>query len=343
MIKNLFFIKKIILVAALGLIMAGCATHPPVTIETQEAELKQLCDTYKVAMQWDSTTQVIALSKNGATAMALVGSNMVVIGDEKIALSGPVRRSHSRLLVPADFKRKVIDRLGARPGFAIAKFREIIIDAGHGGKDPGARGRSGLKEKTVVLDIAKRLKKNLEEEGIKVIMTRGRDEFISLKERTEIACRSKADLFISVHANSSRNRGVQGVEVYYLRDLGLTEKRDPNLKDNRRIKFRHFNMTNSSSALEGILTDMMESYKQSESRRLSFYLSKKTPSGMRAESRGSKSAGFFVLRNTLIPAILVEVGFLSNSHEEKLLNTGLYRQKVADSIAKGILDYAGTE
>lgn len=324
--------------------LGGCSTTPrPVAVELRENHLKELCTQFNLQMTWDSVTEVVTLEKNGMKARALVGSEVVVLGDEKISLSSPLKRSKSEIIVPGDFKRKVIDRLNERPGYAIKRFKEIMIDAGHGGKDPGAISRSGIKEKTIVLDIAERLKHNLEDQGVKVDLTRDKDEFISLKGRTELACRSNADLFVSIHANSSRNKNVDGVEVYYLRDLDVKEKRDPELKDNYRIKYRELNMAKGSPKLEKIVTDMMYTHKQAESKRLADFLSEKSTNLIDATDRGSKEAGFFVLRNTLIPAILVEVGFVTNVQEGKKLKTALYRQKIADGIAKSILDYENQE
>ncbi len=328
---------------AAGILLSGCARMPSRGMEALPTSLSEICKANSVSLQFDSVTQVVTLNKNNVTAKVLVGSDVVLIDSEKILLSGPVRRMKEGLFVPPDFGRKVMERFGARDDFAIKKFREIVIDPGHGGKDPGARGRSGLDEKIVVLDIAKRLKRSLEDKGINVIMTRNSDEFLSLKQRTEIACRSKADLFISIHANSSRAKNAEGFEVYFLRELDSKEKKNDELKDNQRIKFRNLAMSRSAPAVENIVWDMMYSYKQGESRRLAEYLMLRTPNSLDAANRGSKSCAFFVLRNTLIPAILVEVGFVSNVKEERLLKTGTYRERIANSLAKHILDYANKD
>ena len=216
----------------------------------------------------------------------------------------------------------------------------MIIDAGHGGKDPGAISRTGLKEKNIVLDIAQRLKKGLEEKGMKVIMTRDRDEFIPLEERAQIANKSKADLFISIHANSSRAKSVHGIEVYYLRNLDNVTRRDVQLGTNYKEMFSHFTMRQNEPTLERILLDMMYAHKQSESKKLARYLTKNTADTVNSMDRGSKSSAFFVLKNTLIPAVLAEVGFLSNKSEENLLATAGYRQEIADGLAKSIIAYA---
>ncbi len=324
----------------LSLIMiAGCAPLPPKPTE-EEADLQELCTRYGIQWQWDSVSQMVTLSKEFSRARALVGSNVVILDNEKILLSQPLRRVRGTIIVPIDFKRKVIESLAREVYPLVTKFKEVVIDAGHGGKDPGTIGRSGLQEKTVVLDIAKSLKRNLEQKGIKVIMTRDRDDFISLEKRTEIASRSRANLFVSIHANASPHKSAKGLEIFYLRDLGSREKNDPQIKENRKYLFERYTMQKNSPVLENILLDMLYTYKRAESERLARYLTQKTSGQMKARNRGSKSSGFFVLRNTLVPAVLIEVGFLSNPQEEKLLKTQWYRQKIADSLAESILKYA---
>ena len=321
------------------IVIAGCAPLPPKPTE-EEADLQELCARYDIQWQWDSVSQVVTLSKGSSKARALMGSPVAVLDNENILLSQPLRRERGMIIVPLDFKRKVIEPLSREAYPSAVKFKEVVIDAGHGGKDPGTIGRSGLKEKTVVLDIAKFLKRNLEQKGIKVVMTRTHDDFISLEKRTEVASRSGAGLFVSIHANASPHRSAKGLEIFYLRELDRDEKNDPQIKENRRSLFQRYAMQRNSMVLDNILSDMLYTYKRAESERLARYLTQKTSSKMKARNRGSKSSGFFVLRNTLVPAILIEVGFLSNPQEEKLLKTKWYRQKIADSLTESILGYA---
>lgn len=220
------------------------------------------------------------------------------------------------------------------------QVREIIIDAGHGGKDPGAIGRFGEQEKKIVLDISMRLKKILQNKGIKVKMTRARDEFISLQKRTEIASRSKADLFVSVHANSSPVRSVHGLEVYTAKYLGFKERNAEQRKTNQRLMFNHLSMKRGASGVEKIVSDMLYVHKQAKAETLAKQLAKKTAKRIKTKNRGKKESQFYVVKNTLIPAILIEVGFLSNPKESKLLQTSTYRQRVARGIAESILEYA---
>lgn len=330
----------------LSLMTGGCATVSvqPVISTHKEITLKDICAQNNVYWQWDYVSQVATLEYKGVTAKVLVGSTLVLVGKDRVTLSAPVRMTQSTVVVPLDFQSKVISRLRQssiqQKGYGLPKIRKIIIDAGHGGKDPGAIGRSGVQEKKIVLDISKRLKKILLNRGYKVKMTREKDEFISLAKRTEITSKSVADLFVSIHANSSPVRGVHGLEVYTADYLSFKERNEDQRKKNQNLMFRRLSMKRNDSSIKNIISDMLYVHKQRESKILAKHLAKKTTRLIKTKNRGEKKSRFYVLRNTLIPAILVEVGFLTNPKEVKLLQTGSYRQKIANGLAKSIIDYA---
>jgi len=330
--------EKLILPVIFLFFLGGCATAPKKSPKAT-VTLKELCEQNNIQWHWDSVSQVVTLNYRDVIAKVLVGSNLVMMDKESISLSGSVKVHKGGILVPADFETKVIEQLIKEVSYVIKKFREIVVDAGHGGKDPGAIGKGGLREKEVVLDIAKGLTENLEKAGMKVIMTRTKDEFISLEDRTKIASASNADLFVSVHANSSRSRSAHGLEVFYLRELDYSKKQDEIFQKNFEERLTKFSMDKDSAALKDILMDMMTQYKKGESKHLAEHVSASAPERINAKNRGIKSSGFFVLRNTLIPAILVEVGFLTNADEEALLRDSAYRKKVAEGLTKSVLDY----
>lgn len=332
--------SHIIWFLSLGIFLSGCAAPSARRIVPQDIILQDLCQRYNVNWDWDSVSQVVTLSRRGLKAKAMVGSDLVIVGEEKINLSVPLKRKKGVVIVPSDFKRKIIDRLTEKTEYPLGKFRAIMIDPGHGGKDPGAIGHSGLKEKIVVLDIAQRLKRNLEAKGFKVSMTRDSDEFISLDDRVRMANGSGTDIFVSIHANASRARSIQGFEIYFLKNLDHAALREIHAATNYQDALNRFAVKQSSSTVGQIVLDMMYVHKQSESRRLARYLAKNTTDTINSVDRGTKPSGFFVLKNTLIPAILIEVGFLSNKTEEGLLRTSDYRQQLADGLAKSILQYA---
>lgn len=215
----------------------------------------------------------------------------------------------------------------------------IVVDAGHGGKDPGAVGYGKLYEKNVVLPMAKYLAESLRKKmGVKVLLTRPDDRFIELRERTRYANRVGADLFVSLHMNASTNKRVNGVETYFL-----------NLSKNKQavaVAARENGTTMEEvSNLEAILFDLMANAKINESSRLAAEIQQALIAGLRRHYKpvkdlGVKQGPFHVLLGATMPSVLVEGGFVSNSTEAKRMKTKKYQQRVADSIAAGIVAYA---
>jgi N-acetylmuramoyl-L-alanine amidase len=221
-------------------------------------------------------------------------------------------------------------------------IKTIVIDPGHGGKDPGAIGQNGLKEKDVVLKVGKRLGEILKKRfGVKIIYTRQTDVFIPLNERTEIANSKNSDLFISVHANANRKRSAKGIETYILNWT--------NDDESIRVAARENNvsidkMKSIRGKLQIILDDLTRSYKKSESVRLARNVQDAMINTVKSSYRntidlGVKQALFYVLVGAEMPSILVEISFISNSEEERLLANGSYRNKLAEGIADGVADF----
>jgi len=332
------FLKTVTLL--IGLVyLGGCATVPRPDI-TSYIPLKHICENYGIDWSFDSVSQVITMNKGGVEAKALVGSETVIVNGRQVSLSSPVARRDNLIVVPPDFNARVVSDFVAAKPVVSNKYRKIIIDPGHGGKDPGATGYSGTREKDVVLDIARRLRDDLQRNGFKVQMTRSSDNFISLEKRTEIASRSGADLFISIHANASASRNARGIEIYTLRHLSYQEKNEPQRQRNYWLMYDTLNMDKNDAAVKGIVEDMMFTHKVPEAVALADYIRHDLSAATSTEDRGMKKAGFFVLRNTLIPAILIETGFLTNPQEERLLQSSAYRQKIADGVAESILRYS---
>jgi N-acetylmuramoyl-L-alanine amidase len=338
-------VKRFALFLVLILAITGCQPRPYVTPTVGGIPLQDVCARYNVSWTWDGVTQVVILEYKGSKAKAMVGSNTILLGKEKIALSAPLRRSNSTIFVPEDFEAKVLAPFGAVPGvpeittdWSKLRAHTVVIDPGHGGKDPGAQG-SNLREKEVVLDIAKRLKPLLEEAGFKVIMTRDTDEFISLQERTEIASKTNADIFLSVHANSNPVKKTEGMETYYVKSANKRDLDEEQRQKNEKIFLRALG-AKDSPAMRDIVGDMMYHFKVSESARLARLIVERGTKHSDTPNRGARTCRFFVVRNTLIPAVLVEVGYLTNRREEKRLSSSAYRQKVAEAIAHSVIGYA---
>ncbi len=219
------------------------------------------------------------------------------------------------------------------------KLKTIVLDPGHGGKDSGAVGKGGLKEKRVTLDIALRLRDVLEQDGYKVVMTRNDDRFISLPRRAQIANEADADMFVSIHANASRQRSSSGFEVFYLSDATDDHARALEAAENDSLPLETEEAVSSDT--EVIVWDLLNTAFRAESRELAGSVCR----GLKAvrvpsEDRGVKSARFAVLKGSRMPAILVEVGFVTNPSESGWLNLPDYRQRLADGIKQGIGGYA---
>jgi N-acetylmuramoyl-L-alanine amidase len=234
---------------------------------------------------------------------------------------------------------------GRLPPSALAKqlalgVSRIIIDPGHGGKDYGAPGYlKGVHEKDVVLKISRRLAKKIRKElGYEVYLTRNSDRFLTLEERTAIANTKNADLFISIHTNSHRDRRAYGIETYF---LNLATDDDAI----RVAAMENATSTKNISDLQTILSDLMQNAKINESSRLAGYVQSSTVGHLkrkrwsRIKDKGVKQAPFYVLLGAQMPSILVETGFLSNSRECKRLVTAKYQERLCEGIIQGIKTY----
>lgn len=216
--------------------------------------------------------------------------------------------------------------------------KQVAIDAGHGGKDPGAIGPTGLREKDVVLKISKKVASRLEKDlGCQTILTRNGDRFLPLTQRTAIANAKKADLFVSIHANAAPNRNTSGVETYFLNFALDKEAMSVAARENA-------TSTKSIGDLKNILNDIMKNTKVDESSRLAGYVQREVVKNLRkkysdVKSKGVKQAPFFVLIGAGMPSVLVEVSFISNKKEEERLKSDRYLDHVAEGIVNGIKSY----
>jgi len=216
------------------------------------------------------------------------------------------------------------------------KINTIVIDPGHGGKDPGAT-YSGLREKDIVLDVSKELYRLLKKDAphLKVYMTRNRDVFIPLESRTAFANRKKADVFISIHVNAAPNRRARGVETYVLNVTNDKKALEVAALENQTTQ-------KSMSDLQGILKDIMLNSKLEESLQLASFIQKNLHKNLYKSKKynlGVKQAPFYVLVGAKMPSILVEAGFVSNRNEAKMLKSKKYRKRIAKGIHRGVMSY----
>ncbi|HJX85603.1 MAG TPA: N-acetylmuramoyl-L-alanine amidase, partial [Candidatus Angelobacter sp.] len=219
------------------------------------------------------------------------------------------------------------------------KIGRIVVDAGHGGHDGGTVGPDGLREKDLVLDVALKLGKLLEDRlGAEVVYTRDDDTFVPLETRTAIANKEQADLFISIHANSSRDASARGVETYYLNFTSSSDALEVAARENAVSE-------KSIHELQDLVKKIALKEKIQESREFAGDVQKSLYTNLSARSpglrnRGVKKAPFIVLIGANMPSILAEISFVSNPGDEKKLKTPEYRQRIAESLYKGIAKYA---
>jgi N-acetylmuramoyl-L-alanine amidase len=242
----------------------------------------------------------------------------------------------------------VIDVNAKKPEKLVVTRKVVVLDPGHGGHDPGAVGKKGLQEKDVVLDVALKVKEMLSKEpNIEVVLTRDRDVFIRLEERSLIVLQKEADLFVSIHANASPNRAARGIETYLQNWTNEEEAIRVAARENyvslKRMKEKMAQY--KSDDLGKILSDLNRDYKRDESVALANYVQSSLYSNVarvheKTVNLGVKHAMFFVLMGaSMPPSILAEISFVSNPEEEKLLASDSYRAIIAKSIASGIKTY----
>lgn len=221
------------------------------------------------------------------------------------------------------------------------KIGRVVIDPGHGGHDQGTEGPHGLLEKDLVLDVAQRVGKLVEDKmGAEVIYTRSDDTYIPLEGRTALANEKKADLFLSIHANSSPVPRIAGVEVYYLNLTNARDALDVASRENASSQKSIFELQDLIQKIT--LHDKVEESREFASRMQSSLYAFSARNFPGTKNRGVKKAPFVVLIGAHMPSILAEIGFLSNTREEALLKKPDYRQRLAEALFRGLQRYAET-
>jgi N-acetylmuramoyl-L-alanine amidase len=221
------------------------------------------------------------------------------------------------------------------------KIETIVIDAGHGGKDPGTIGFSGVFEKNIVLPIAKKVKDLLitEYDDVKVILTRDSDDFIEVRNRGKIANDSGANLFVSIHCNfkKSEENDKKGFEIYVLDLARIPEAFKVSLEENNLLNI--FKQKTDTSVQKFILTSLAQNGIFHNSTRFASILQYTFATGTKLESRGVNQAGYYVLLGASMPSILIECGYLSNKSDEDYLRSDKGQSDIAKSIYKAIRFY----
>ncbi len=246
------------------------------------------------------------------------GSRRILFNDKIFWLNSPISRNGKNWIVSYTDAETIITPLLHPEKVPKNKTSNtVMLDPGHGGKDSGGIGCHNTYEKTVVLDIARRVQRKLKASNVIVYMTRNSDIFLELYQRPRLATRKKADLFISIHANKAGRSGANGIETFVMPAAGFPSTTSS--KANKKSYPGNRNNTANTILASMIHTELIN----------------KTS----ATDRGVKRARFKVLKDATCPATLVEVGFLTNPTEATNLITPSYREKIADGIANGILNY----
>ena len=219
------------------------------------------------------------------------------------------------------------------------QFDTIIIDPGHGGKDPGSVGYKGTKEKDIVLDVSKRLARKIQKNlRVKTILTRDEDVFIRLQDRTKFANTNEGDLFISIHVNSNESKKPYGFETYLLKPGRNQEAINVALRENSVIELEG-NKFEQLTDEQLIQATIAQSGFVQYSEKFAALVQEEIDKRVQSRNRGVKQAGFYVLMGASMPNVLIELGYISNPNEEKKLNSSSYRDMLATSIYYAILEY----
>ena len=316
-----------ILLLALGI---GLASPPAASAQVRTLKAVAYAGKRYVALKDLAAMYALPLTMPGGKALLIRGQytslqftadgREAMLNGSKVWLHVPVIKVRGNWSISDADAQYVVDPLVRPSAYLGARgARTVVLDAGHGGKDPGSMSRSGFKEKDLALDIVLRVKAHLAAAGVRVILTRDSDRFWELEDRPYLAARGGGDLFVSLHMNSALSRSVQGIETF----VTAAENCPPTAesKVGGRYPAVPNNQFNHSNTVLGN------------------QLQRAVVGITRAEDRGMKHARFVVLRNSAMPAALIECGFLSNAQEAQKLATPSYRETVALGIAQGILNY----
>jgi N-acetylmuramoyl-L-alanine amidase len=280
----------------------------------------------------DGLVEEVRLERAGADALLRVTFEGAAGELRAATLADPPR-------LVLDFSRPSEPATRARQG--ATPLRTIVIDAGHGGHDSGAVGPTGVQEKEVVLDVTRRVAKKLEAGlGVKVVMSRDSDVFVPLRDRTNFANKQRADLFVSIHANAHPQSVSEGVETYFLSsEASDSGARQVAAIENGVVQLESPASRQRGDVLKSILWDLAQSEFQEESSFMAETVLDSMSKSLNLVNRGVKQAGFYVLGGAAMPAILIEIGFLTNRKEERKLATPEHREAIARAIYSGLAEY----
>ncbi len=303
---------------------------------------------------WEPATSRLAFGSGKRAAIAWAGVPSVSVSRQRVPLSAAPFVHRGELMVPVDFaegpltavlgRRVSLVFLGPVPVSPEHAFTTVVLDPGHGGRDPGAIGPGGTAEKDITLAIAKRVRDHLRRSSdLAVVLTRETDVFVPLEARVALANAREADLFVSIHLNAAPSRAAAGTETYFLSAVASDEgARASAERENKSLELEERPPGAPPTDLALIFADLARSASLRESEAFAAALQERfvqEATSVRGESRGVKQAPFFVLVGAQMPAVLTEVGFISNPKQEQALRTERVQEEIAAAIARSILAY----
>jgi len=315
--------------------------------KTEFVPLLDMANSLDLSVKWRYESGKIELKNKNISVDVMIGSKLVQINKSDI------RKMNSSIVFIKGEPYVTVSLLTSilKPYYKKSKSRKnlfsnskglVVIDAGHGGHDTGAIGYRGIMEKTLVLDIARRIRTILIRKGYKIRMTRDSDRFIELEQRADIANNIGAAIFVSIHANAvnKNKRSISGSEIYYLSKAQIASSKRTEKIENMGIKKKISSRWGSLKyRVKRWLLGRHFKKNREKSKKLAEAVQRKLKRVTIGKSRGIKTANFSVLRNAYCPACLIEVGYLTNPTDATYLRRSSYKQKIAEAIAQGIIDY----
>ena len=305
--------------------------------------LRLFCQALDYDCQWDRFRGAATIRGDHREVACLAESTAILLNGQPGTLPYPVRWYDGAVMVPRTFEQLFLAPKPRAEAVRVIQrhpIRRIVIDPGHGGKDPGAIGVGGVREKRVVLDVAQQVAEVLQSAGFQVTLTRSNDRFIPLPERAEVANRRGADFFIAIHANANRNPRIHGVEVYYLIAKSLDVEMERAERQARAAPLPYDQAAlHSSRDTKAIVWDLLNVEYRRESMELARSIANRVARDLGVPNGGVKAARFQVLRDANMPAVLVEIGYLTHPDEGEHLAETSYRQRLASAVTEGILAY----
>lgn len=335
--------RKIIFVVIISFFIYGCASMPRISKPTINYDfenydfsgkdyinLNDFCKKYQLDYNFNTLDDLVVMDSSDFNIKLLLAANMFYCNGKVVETDKTPFYSKGVVFLPAEIDKILLDKIQKMGPMAISFVKTVVIDPGHGGKDPGAISKRGLQEKDVNLKAAKLLRTELRKLGLRVYMTRTNDRFISLDDRVKFAKRRNADLFISIHANANLSRHVRGFEVYYLSEEFYDRK-------SKTVSSLENAVFNSRRKGRRNLLDLVCIDKNRQSLLFAHKIIN-VFSKMGFNTKPPRGAPFRVLKCTSMPSVLVEMGYLSNSYEERLLRKPYYLKQIAQGIALSVRD-----